>query len=195
MDGYFVSSNSTGLVHSEQMVSLGGKLIWQDSPDELPSIENGTTLKLSGVALLRRRLSGGKWVDESCWIGELAPGDKSVVRFMQHQDNRRKLAAARELSPLTRRSRSEGALSLRPLVRVAEDHEWLEAGDVRLVGWCDQSMAGIQVLPAADEVRKAMLVVAHLQFGASAPRPDWSLRAEPKPTADDAAAQTEATPE
>ena len=195
LDDYLVSSNTTGMVHSEQMVSLGGKLIWRNAPDELPSIENGTALKLYGVTLLRRRLSGDQGVDESCWIGDLASGAKAVVHFSPHQSNRKQLAAARELSPLTERERAEGALSLRPLLRVAEDYGWLEVGDVRLVGWRDESLAGIHVQPAADQVRKAMLVVAHLQFGASAPKPDRNLRAEPKPTADVSAVQSEARTE
>jgi hypothetical protein len=191
LDDYLVSSNTTGMVHSEQMVSLGGNLIWRNPPDELPSIENGTTLKLYGVMLLRRRLSGDQSVDESFWIGDLDAGAKAVVHFAPHQSNRKQLAAARELSPLTQRQRPEGALSLRPLLRVAEDHQWLEAGDVRLVGWRDQSLTGIHVQPAADQVRKAMLVVAHLQFGASDPKPDKNLRAEPKPTAGVSAVQTQ----
>ncbi|MBI3837075.1 MAG: hypothetical protein HY288_03970 [Planctomycetia bacterium] len=183
LDDYLVSSNSTGLVHSEQMVSLGGNLIWQNTPGESPSVENHTALKLFGVTLLRRP-AGGQGIDESCWIGDLAPGDKVVVRFTPHAENREKLVAARELSPLTRQARPEGALSLRLLLDVAEKHQGLEPGDVRLVGWRNQSMAGVRVEPAAAQVRKAMLVVAHLQLGAYPPKPDMNLPAEPRPTED-----------
>ena len=54
LDGYPVRSNSTGMVHSEQMFDMGGSLNFQQSEGQQPVLENNTKLKLSGVALFRR---------------------------------------------------------------------------------------------------------------------------------------------
>ncbi len=51
---FSVASNSTGMVHSEQMVNLNGALRWSRSLDGQPTLENTTRLHLSGVVVLRR---------------------------------------------------------------------------------------------------------------------------------------------
>src|SRR4029078_9406558 len=47
LDGFTVSSTSTGMVHSEQMVSLNGTLDWHPLPDGSSHVENNSRLKLS----------------------------------------------------------------------------------------------------------------------------------------------------
>jgi hypothetical protein len=181
---YMVSSNSTGMVHSEQMFDLAGSLDWQSSPDQPARLENNTNLKLSGVALVRRRLDDAKRVvDETAWLGDLPRGAKVDVTFEPH--DAASLAAARDRSPLTTGDRPEGSLSLRRLVAFAESHQSLEPGDVRLVAWQDQKLAGVRIEPAAAQARRATLVVANLQFGTpAAPVPDANQRAQPDPVAE-----------
>ena len=82
---FMVSSNSTGMVHSEQMFDLAGSLVWNTPPDEPASLENNTSLKLSGVVLVRRRLDDRKRViDESTWLGDVVSGAKVDVTFQPH---------------------------------------------------------------------------------------------------------------
>ncbi|MEX0675832.1 MAG: hypothetical protein WD063_02075 [Pirellulales bacterium] len=178
---YPVTSNSTGMIHSEQMFDTGGGIAWDSGDGAAPTVENNTKLKLSGAVVIRRRVGAdGRAVDESAWLGDLAPGGKVAVQFRGH--NAKQLAAARKRDSLSADNRSDAALSLRRLIDCAEDHRALEPGEARLVASYDGGLGGMQVSPAASQVRRATLLVAHLQFGApEPPRPDANLRAKPPP--------------
>jgi hypothetical protein len=195
LNDFPVSSNSTGMVHSEQMIPLGGALAWSEPADEQPTVENKTRLKLSGVAIVRRRgaesaaAAGGQrepnhpqlFADEAAWIGTLAPGAKATVEFKPYKEAAPGIAAARGQSGVTAKRRPEGVLSLRRLVAIAEDAGLLAPGDVRLVGWYDQGLPGVEANPSAAQARRATLVVANLRFGTPEARPDENLAPEEKP--------------
>jgi hypothetical protein len=175
LSGFPVASNSTGMVHSEQMFDLGGRIIWQQSADGPGAIENGTALALSGAAVIRRRVDGqGRAIDESAWLGELSPGETATLRFVPHDSA--ELARARRADPLSASKPPEGTLSLRRLIECAENHRALAPGEMRLVAWREGELAGVEVRPSARQSRRATLIVAHLQFGAfETPRPDANL--------------------
>ncbi len=184
LDDYLVSSNSTGMLHSEQMFNLGGSLSWHGFGDAPATLENNTNLRLSGVAIVRCRLNAlSEAVGESAWVGDLPPGAKVVVTF-QARDERR-MNDARDQSPLTREDPPEGGLSLRRLIDGAQDHQSLRPGDVRLVAWQDQPLKGMRIEPAASQARRATLVVAQLQFSPEEPpTPDVNLRTQAFPIED-----------
>ncbi len=184
LDDYLVSSNSTGMLHSEQMFNLGGSLSWHGSGDAPATLENNTHLRLSGVAIVRCRLnSRGESVAESAWVGDLPPGGKVVVTF-QARDERR-MNDARDQSPLTRENPPDGGLSLRRLIDGAQDHQSLRPGDVRLVAWQARPLVGMRIEPAASQARRATLVVAQLQFSPEEPPgPDVNLRTQALPIGD-----------
>jgi hypothetical protein len=184
LSDFTVSSNSTGMVHSEQMFDLGGSLIWTEATDVEASLENNTRVKLSGAAIVRRRLDEkGKPIDESAWLGDLVSGAKVAVTFQAH--DAAALGDARNQSALTAKQGPEGGLCLRKLVDFAQNHETLEPGDVRLVAWRDQALKGVRIEPTAAQARRATLVVANLAFGkGQPPRPDVNLRAQDESAAD-----------
>jgi hypothetical protein len=194
LSDFLVSSNSTGMVHSEQMIDLGGGLAWQPDTEGGASLENNTKLKLSGVAIVRRRRDNqGQAVAESAWLGDLIVGARVDVQFEPHDPAA--LAEARDRAPLSTHDRSEGSLSLRALLDFAESHATLELGDVRLVAWQDQPLRGVHIEPAAPQARRATLVVANLQFAPTAqPAPDLNLRLQREPIREEKsnAAKTEA---
>ncbi len=171
-----VSSNSTGMVHSEQLVDLGGSLIWSAPEGESPRLENQTALRILGVAILRRRLEeDGNVVNESAWLGDVAAGATVEVTFAEHGPYL--IGFERERLPLTRREQISGRLSLRRLLDCAEDIESLEPGDVRLVGWRVGGLGSVRIEPTSPEARRACLVVGHLQYAKGPPaRPDLNLR-------------------
>lgn len=175
LSGFPVASNSTGMIHSEQMLDVGGRILWKPSADG-PTIENNTNLALAGVAVVRRRLDdAGRAIDESAWLGELAPGETAPVHFRPHDAGQ--LKQARQADALSAEEPPEGTLSLRRLIALAENHKGLEPGEVRLVAWQDSGFEGIEVRPSAAQARRATLVVAHLEFAAGdPPRPDTNLR-------------------
>jgi hypothetical protein len=176
--GFPVPSNSTGMVHSEQMLDMGGNLVWLAELDDAPTLENNTSLDLSGVAIIRRRHDDeNEVVDELAWLGDVASGVKREVTFRPYDPS--ELDRLREQSTMTSTTSGEGRLSLRRLVACAQDLNSLEAGDVRLVAWREGELAGMRVEPAAAQARRATLVVANLQFAkGQPPMPDLNLRAE-----------------
>ena len=189
-----VSSNSTGMVHSEQLFDLGGSLIWSTPAGGPPRLENKTALRILGVAILRRRLEeGGNVANESAWLGDVAAGATVEVKFAEHVPL--VIGFERERSPLTCLRHVSGKLSLRRLLDCAQDIESLEPGEVRLVGWREGGLGNVRIDPASPEARRACLVVGHLQYAKGPPaRPDLNLRSS-GPPADQPAAETEARPE
>src|SRR5262249_18460031 len=87
---YNVSSNSTSLLHTEQMVDLGGGIdlavagsegLDADSPGA--SVTNQTNHSLKNAAVIRR-ISDTEV--QSAWIGDLPPGRKATVSFQSTSD-------------------------------------------------------------------------------------------------------------
>ncbi len=181
LDDYAISSNTTGLVHGEQMLNLGGTLDWSCPSGEPGVLANNTKWKISGVSLTRRRFDEDRQVvDEAAWIGDLVPGAKADVEFKNAAEGKRQINRGRELSDLTSKTRPEGSLSLRRLTDIAEDHDGLAPGDVRLIAWREGEMGGMSIVPRAPQARRATLVIGNLQFGSRIPKPDQNTRAESK---------------
>jgi hypothetical protein len=176
LSGYTVSSNTTGMVHSEQMFDLGGSLEWRSEAGGVATLENNTRLRLLGVAIIRRRLDAhNRVVDESAWLGDVAAGAKVHVEFRPHDE--KALGNARNQSLLTSSAGSDGSLSVRRLVDCAQHFDSLQPGDARLVAWREGSLEGVRIEPVAAQSRAGTVVVANLEF-AKAPGalPDANLR-------------------
>jgi hypothetical protein len=176
--GFPVSSNSTGMVHSEQMFDMGGSLVWRAESQDSPTLENNTKLDLSGVAIIRRRQDDENETSaELAWLGDVAAGARLEVVFRPYDEA--ELDRLREQSPVTGSMSGEGRLSLRRLVDCAQDLSSLPAGDVRLVAWREGELGSVRIEPAAPQARRTTLVVANLQFAQGpTPLPDQNLRAE-----------------
>jgi hypothetical protein len=183
---FVVSSNSTEMVHSEQMVDLDGAFDWREPADAAPVVENNTRLKLQGVAVIRRRPAAPgevpaadddlEAVTDAAWLGELAPGAKSEVTWQPVEDAKVAIAAGREASEVTAEKSPGGVLSLRRLIQLAEEPRTLAAGDVRLVGWYDEGLPGVEADPRAPQARRKTLVLVNLRFGDRPAARDQNLR-------------------
>lgn len=139
---------------------------------------NATGLTLQGVGVIRRSTEAGTPV-ELAWIGKLEPDGTMPVTFAPMEkamEEDSHLFDQREQTPLTSTNPPPDTLSLRELVRLAEDPAHLEPGDVRLVAWLDAELPGVQIEPEASQSRHATLVIANLRHAAKAsPRPDVNL--------------------
>ncbi|MEX2114372.1 MAG: hypothetical protein WD845_14355 [Pirellulales bacterium] len=188
---FVVSSNSTEMVHSEQIVNLKGAIDWRQPADAAPVLENNTLLTLSGVAVIRRRATepgdvstlgdAAEATAEGAWIGDLAPGAKAEVVWRALDEARAEIAAGREAAEVTAKKPPDGALSLRRLIDLAEEPRTLEPGDVRLVGWYDQGLPGVEADPSAPQGRRKTLVLVNLRFGDAPASPDRNLRTVAQP--------------
>ena len=172
MRGFYVTSNTTGMVHSEQMADLGGPIVLEETPDGGWQVVNETAFTLHDAGVVRRTESGQV---ETAWLGTLRPEDGADLRFSRREKNAAGplWANQRSRSPLTAVEEGDRELNFRKLVELAEHPERLEPGDVTLVGWLDEEIPGLKIRPAAPQSRRAALVVAHLRYGfGEDPRPD-----------------------
>jgi hypothetical protein len=178
LSGLPVGSNSTALVHSEEMSELGGSISWTENDDGTCGLVNRSSLDLHGAGILRKTRSGEV---QEAWIGE-APAGKSAGgarwRTPAKSDVDKPLwAAQREQSPASAANPPPGAMNLRKLLDLGGNAGSLEPGETRLVAWSDSELPGLTVEPAAPQVRRCTLVIVHLGFGrGEAPRPDTNLR-------------------
>ncbi len=176
LNGLPVSSNSTGMVHSEQMLSLDGPIQITQPTGKGEQIENRSNMVLRSVCIVER--VGAEL--EGKWIGKLLPG-QSVPLIKVHLpadqrpfvDDRAKEAQA---------AKGE-QLNLEPMFRLALDPKNVEDGEIRLVGRFDEVLPGETISPTASQVRGATLVVVHLRYAPlPPPKKDTNTRQEIKTT-------------
>ena len=185
LSGFPVASNSTGMVHSEQMFPLGGGVHLRQGKTGGLELANQTTLTLHGVGLVRRMNSGGKNPIEVAWIGDLKPGALGAVRFAPARDQVT-LLPEWNAAPETAVGSGIRQLSIRRLLDLAQDPLRIQTGDVRLVAWTDQALPGLDIRPRARQVTHRTLVVGHLRYAPLAdPQPDENSRRDIKVDDDD----------
>lgn len=181
LTGLPILSNSTSMVHSEQMFGLEGPIrLGVSRLDGRERIENRSQFHLRSVGVLRRQEEGRGTSTYhgplGMWIGDLPPGESAPVAFVPLNAKQGEVPFAAERTAEARRNPGD-ALDLEPLFRLAYDGEDLQPGEVRLAAQIDGVLPGETISPAASQVRGATLVVAHLRYGPlPAPRPDRNTR-------------------
>ncbi len=174
--GFKVGSNTTGMIHSEEIYELGGGFQLVGNEQTGFQIRNDSDLTLKEVGILSRR--GDKYL--TAWIDTLQP--KAAVKI--------DLAPAAENRPfLPQWSRSdtmkltggvaEGEVNVGRLVELATRKLLLGDGEVRLVGWSEQKMPGVSIYPDSSQKTYRTFVLAHLRLGGLPPAtPDANSRAD-----------------
>ncbi len=170
LSGVFVPSNTTNMVHSEQMLPLDGAIRLGESSQGRPQIENRSQFVLRSVVVVERTSleeeQGGQPALRGSWMGELQPGESRPVSFSQ------RVVMGPDESPFASERAAEvglqggSRLKLEPMFRLALDVKSFEPGEKRLVARIDEVLSGEAVSPAASQVGGAALVVAHLAYGA-----------------------------
>jgi len=180
LSGVKVQSNSTGMVHSEQMFNLGGKLTLVGDDQKGWTLKNSSGVTLHEVGLLRKTAAG---VTQSAYLAELAPETSSQFSFSpvrwtsETTDERNNKIARREilwlpewdnspvLSNIPAAADEKEGVRLTRLARLATEQLRLVPGDVRLVAWTDEPLAGLEITPSAPQNMTHTLVLAHLARG------------------------------
>ena len=167
LSGFQVASNSTGLVHSEQMQDLGGavQLVGKDASSW--SVVNNTKLRLQDTGVLHKTAAGKL--------------DVGLGR-----ESRTGAGNEGEFPPRRLRRRLPGQ-GLRGSAgkRCGDCWNWpaatarCEAGDVRLVAWTSQPLPGLAIGPQASQESLRTLVLVHLRRHAlPPPQGDRNLKAD-----------------
>jgi hypothetical protein len=157
-----VNSNSTEMVHSEQMFTLDGAIQLGTSTRGHRQVENRSQLDLADVAILRRTENQGASL-EGVWIGDLKAETSAAIAFRPLSQVEGEVPflverqAAKEQNPRSR-------LEIEGLLAVAYDRTNMQPGEVRLVGRVDQLLPGEVVEPAASQISGAVMVIAHLDY-------------------------------
>ncbi len=176
VSGYYVASNSTGMVHSEQMVDLAGGISWSEPAVGSYRLVNETGLALHSAEIVRRKTgdSGGTPQTETAWLGTIEPGDTLSVEFGTSRKGG-------EAPHPTMAGRQLGELDLVRLLEAARDAKDLPPGEIRLIAAVDDELPGPAADPGASQSQRATLLVAHLKYGFDAdPQADKNtLPAEP----------------
>jgi len=176
--GFPVASNSTGMVHSEQMYDTGGGIRLSGTGNGESQIVNDSDLAINGVGVLRRVPAGSTSRIEVAWIGALDSKTSVPVTFVP-ADGSRTLVRQWDDSPETAYRLPEKQVSLRRLLDLAQDPQRLGVGDVCLIGWTDRELEGVTVRPKAAQAVFRTLVIAHLRYGSLPdPKPDKNTRRE-----------------
>ncbi len=183
LQGLAVSSATTNMVHSEQMIALDGPLRLGESSQGHRQVENRTGIDLSDVMLIHRSVdTNRKSKFDGCWLGKVRSGTSAIVSFppLRTAENGLPFAAERKQAAL---ADFEERMDLDPLLKIALQAD--AAGDphygVRdqylLLARVDKVLPGTQIDPAASQTRGSTLLVAHLHYGPMPkPQPDVNGR-------------------
>ncbi len=171
--GLEVSSNSTGLAHTEQMLDLGGSIALTETPAGGFQVANRTGLTLLGTGVLRKDAKGAV---QTAWIGDLEPEATAFLRYRPRGDAPPEQSVwGTKRTQLLTESHGDGKerLDLGRLFALAESPDDLAPGEVRLVAWVEAPLPGLDIQPAAPQSQHMALVVVHLRQGAlPEPKPD-----------------------
>ena len=79
---FLVQSNSTGMLHNENLLDLGGALMLSETASEGTEpkweLSNGSRIDLLGAGVIYRTAQGNY---RRCWLGELAAGSATQLNF------------------------------------------------------------------------------------------------------------------
>lgn len=171
--GLPISSNSTGMVHSEEMQALDGAIrLGKSTALGGNQIENRSKLELHSVCVIRKptaqEVKQNKRQLEGRWVGELMPGHSVPMSDrMSSLPTKKQFFGEERIAEA--RSTGNTRLNLEPMFQLALDPQFMDEGELRLVARIDEVLPGQSITPVASQVRGATLVVAHLQYAAPPP--------------------------
>ncbi len=158
-----VWSNSTEMLHAEQMVPLPGGLLIDTSTGPAVAIKNTTGLNLKSGLVIRQLASGEI---QSAWLGDLASGQSATLDYetaagsdiLQNWDAQ---SATQFRAPETSEAQQDSLWIGGVLSEVLRKTP-LAPGQSRLIAYCDERPGNLQVTPAEDQFDGRCVVVAHL---------------------------------
>ena len=159
-----VYSNSTEMLHAEQMVKL-------DSPIRLSTDEagkhvvfNSASFPIMGATLVRRTSSKQL---EIAWLDALGPGEKQPVTWIASDpgnafENWANQINTQPVPPSENELSEMDGIWIGGLLHQIGKKTPLMDGQIRLIGYTKQSMGQLKIAPSQDQYDSMCVVVAHL---------------------------------
>ena len=178
--GIDITSASTQMVHSEEMVELEGALRISQSSSGGDQIQNLTGLELRDAVVVRRRFVSGKEepVLSGFWIGPLRHGEARALPLTPLPSTGEAIPFAKEREQAARLD-SRARLNVDALLRLAfqfpskSDPVHGRRDETRLIARVDDIIAGAEVDPKPSQAAGATVVIARLEYGVpESPVPD-----------------------
>lgn len=162
-----VYSNSTEMVHAEQMVAMPGGVLYgveEGSPDKAV-VKNATGFALRSCCLVQKTDDG---TFRFAWIGDLADDKSHSVEFQTGNDELpwvywNKSDITRRPSPSREKQSDAVGLLVGGLLSELLYAVPLVPGQVRLLGYCNDHMGQLTVSPKDDQFDSRQVVMAHLR--------------------------------
>ncbi|MEM8943535.1 MAG: hypothetical protein AAGD11_00005, partial [Planctomycetota bacterium] len=187
LKGLAVSSASTKMVHSEEIVTLDGPLRISTNSRGYQQLENRLGHNLRDVVAIRRYFVGDDERYKSCWLGEVENGKAAVISLQEtqlldgqapHASDRKQAAADSNQTQVN----VEGLVKLGFDFPGKEDPQSSRREELRVVGLIDEVLPGTEVAPSASQIVGSTVVVAHMEYGAlPACEPDVNSRTDVVP--------------
>lgn len=175
LSGVQVYSNKAGLVHSEQMLPMGGSISLAGDEAQGFKLRNGSQFKVREAGVLRRTRSGEL---QAAFLPLLEAGSSVALAFQTISDP---LLEQWNNSPVMSATAGQerGHVNLSKLANLATQRLQLLKGDVRLIGWMDDELPGLVIRPSAAQQTSHTLMLVHLRRGELPEAlPDVNLRAD-----------------
>jgi len=158
-----VYSNSTEMLHAEQVVGLSGGIVLGQSASGQPAVKNETGLPLHACLVLRCPAAGAI---EFCWVDELEPSKAFTLGFtpvtMNNLWERWESRSSTQATPPAAAAHGDDSLWIGGLLHELARKTPLLPGQMRLFGYTDERPGDLKVLPAEDQGDGRCVVVAHL---------------------------------
>jgi hypothetical protein len=165
--GFQVMSNSSSMIHSEQMLELGGPITYKPIGQSGAGIGNRTKFDLEDAVLFRKNGNGTlQWL----WLGNIrhtsggsdgvwkSSADGKLVELFSEHWKKYDVAAVSNLSP------SQVAIPLKTMLTTLAADKSLHANEVRMIALIPKQLDGLTVSPAAAQSDRSMtIVVLHAQ--------------------------------
>jgi hypothetical protein len=164
VDGFPVQSNSTGLLHSERMVDLGGSIsaTLADDWSEV-RVDNRSSLELDDCVLLARRQD--QWL--LGYAQQLEEGPATIRLEPRSLDDCLNELVAREAARAGEGpDRSAGRTNL-AMIRAELFNMELQPGDARLIGTLPQPVSPMKCTPRETQSSGVSVLVLHVAHGNS----------------------------
>ncbi len=159
-----VYSNSTEMVHAEQVVGLPGGLVVGQTATGQPAVKNETGLSLHGALVIRCQSTEQI---EACWVGELTGGQAAELQFETLNEktlwqNWERDPGTQSAKPVNTTSDEVDALWIGGVLEELVLRTPLVPGQTRLFAYTDDRPGDLKVTPGEDQFDGRCVVVAHL---------------------------------